>query len=80
MRSKKAMTALASTILLICFAAVLGIIVMSWGTNIAGKTPDLCSKITLSIAKEGDAINVIPKINNVLCNDKKIDVSGIVSS
>jgi len=74
---KKAMAALAATVLLICFAAVLGTIVMGWGTNFVAKA-DQCSKVTLSVVKEGDAINVIPKVDNVLCNDKKVDISGII--
>jgi hypothetical protein len=78
MKSKKGIEALASTVLLICFAAVLGLIIMSWGTNIIGNSPNQCSKVTLSVVKEGNSINVIPKINDVLCNDKKIDVSGII--
>lgn len=78
MRSKKAMAALASTVLLICFAAVLGLIVMSWGTSAVGKLADPCSKVTLSVAKEGNAVNVIPKVNNILCNEKKIDITSII--
>ena len=76
MNSKRAMSAMVSTILLIGFAAVLGFIVMSWGEDMLGSVPDECSRVTLSISTEGEAIMVIPKINDISCNEKKLDISG----
>jgi len=76
MKSKKAMTPLASTVLLICFAAILGLIIMSWGASLANKIPDTCSKVSLTVSKEGEIVSVIPKINDIVCDDKKIDISN----
>jgi hypothetical protein len=78
MKSKRAMTSIASTIILIGFAAMLGLVVMSWGTSIADSMPDECSKVTLSISTEGNSIMVVPKVNNLVCNDKRLDISEVV--
>jgi hypothetical protein len=78
MMNKKAMSAMVATILLIGFAAVLGLVVMSWGTDVIGEVPDTCSKVSLSISTEGNAIMVVPKINSLLCKDKQLDISEIV--
>lgn len=76
--NKKAISTMTSTILLICFAAMLGLVVMSWGTTIAGAMPNECSKVTLSISREGDSIMVVPKINNLVCNEKRLDISEVI--
>jgi hypothetical protein len=80
MKSKKAMTPLMSTVFLIGFAAALGLVVMGWGTGVVGEMPvqDQCSKVTLSLSTEGEAIMVIPKINDNPCDDKRIDISEVV--
>ena len=76
---KKSMSALVSTVLLICFAAMLGIVVMSWGASIIEETPsDECAKVMLSVSTENGAVSIIPKINNILCIDKKLDISELV--
>jgi|TARA_B100002003_G_C14063743_1_gene511985 hypothetical protein len=79
MRFKKAMSPLVSTVLLIGFAAILGLVVMGWGTGIVGEMPipDQCSKVTLSLSTEGNAIMVIPKLGDVSCKNKKLDISEI---
>jgi|GEM_PF-6919442 len=75
MKPQKAMTPLSSTVLLLCFAAILGLIIMSWGASMASKIPDTCSKVSLAVLKEGETVSVIPKINDIACNEKKIDIS-----
>jgi hypothetical protein len=77
MKSKKAMSAIASTVILIGFAAMLGVVIMSWGTDIAENMPNECSKVTLSLATEGDSLMVVPKINNRVCNEKRLDISEV---
>jgi hypothetical protein len=80
MRSKKAMSPLMSTILLIGFAAILGLVVMGWGTGVVGEIPikDPCSKVTLSLSTEGDSIMVIPKLGDISCKNNKLDISEMV--
>ncbi len=78
MRSKKAMSALMSTIILIGFAAMLGFMVMGWGTGMAGQIPNECDKVSLSISLEGESVMVTPKLNNLLCNKQRLDISEIV--
>jgi hypothetical protein len=78
LKRKKAMSALVSTVILIGFATMLGFMVMSWGTGMAGQVPNECDKVTLSISTEGDSIMVVPKINNLLCNQQRLDISEIL--
>jgi hypothetical protein len=76
-KNKRAMSAMSSTILLIGFAAILGIFIMSWGTKIAGAMPSECSKVTLSIKTEGSSVMVVPKVNSLVCDDKRLDISEV---
>jgi membrane glycosyltransferase len=78
MRSNPGISAFASTMILLFLAALLGVVVMSWGTNIAQAMPNDCSKVTLSITTEGDSVMVVPKMNNIACNEKRLDVSEII--
>jgi hypothetical protein len=79
-RNKKAMSPLLSTICLISFAAILGLVVMGWGTGVVGEIPiqDPCSKVTLSLSSEEDVIMVIPKIGDISCKNNKLDISEMV--
>ena len=78
MKNKKAMAALMSTIILIGFAAMLGFMVMSWGTGMAAQIPNECDKVSLSISTEGETVMVTPKLNSLLCNKQRLDISEIV--
>ncbi|MCK4522153.1 MAG: hypothetical protein KAU20_06265 [Nanoarchaeota archaeon] len=75
MKSRKAMAPLISTVILIVFAAMLGIMVMGWGT-IYAESAD-CSSVSLIIEEENGVVRVVPKINNILCDEKSIEVKGV---
>ena len=52
--SKKGVSPLIATILLIAFAVALGSVVMNWGLNLSlGKSSDKCSRVEIKIRNIG---------------------------
>lgn len=83
-KSKRGVSPLIATILLIAFAVALGSVVMNWGLNLdLGKSPDLCKSVEIKI-RNIDVAEVCfggfgPKgyINFIIDNTGAVDVNGL---
>ncbi len=79
--NKKAITPLISTILLVGFAALLGVIVMNWGRTTYAVQEDIksCEESSLSIVRINGLEEICHKSNNIrftVENQGKIRVTG----
>ena len=84
-KSKKGVSPLIATILLIAFAVALGSVVMNWGLNLnLGKADDKCRNVEIKIRNiDGSEIcfggfGTNGYINFVIDNTGVIDISGLV--
>ncbi|MBU0629276.1 MAG: hypothetical protein KKC75_08880 [Nanoarchaeota archaeon] len=85
MKSKKAMSPLFSTIILIGFAIALGGVVMSWGKSTygnyePGKIEVVCEKLSISLVDYGNNKGVCNKENALyvtMQNDGEVGIEGI---
>ena len=85
MKSKKAMSPLFSTIILIGFAIALGGVVMSWGKSTysnyePGKIEIGCEKVSISLVDYGDNPGICSKENTLYAtmqNDGESGIEGI---
>jgi len=83
-RSKKGVSPLIATILLIAFAVALGSVVMNWGLNLnLGKSADMCRNVEIKI-RNIDVAEVCfggfgsnGYINFIIDNTGSIDLSGL---
>src|SRR3989344_4938301 len=83
-RSKKGVSPLIATILLIAFAVALGSVVMNWGLNLnLGKSTDMCRNVEIKI-RNIDVAEVCfggfgPSgyVNFIIDNTGTIDISGL---
>ena len=84
LKSKKGVSPLIATILLIAFAVALGSVVMNWGLNLdLGKSPDRCRNVEIKI-RNMDMSEVCfggfgqnGYINFIIDNTGGIDLSGL---
>ncbi|MBI2650069.1 hypothetical protein HYX04_02020 [Candidatus Woesearchaeota archaeon] len=82
--SKKGVSPLIATVLLIAFAVALGSVVMNWGLNLnLGKSTDICRNVEIKI-RNIDASEVCfggfgqnGYINFIIDNTGSIDISGL---
>ncbi len=82
--SKKGVSPLIATILLISFAVALGSVVMNWGLNLnLGKSGDKCNNIELKVRSLGTSevcfggFGTNGYINFILDNSGGVDISGV---
>ncbi|MBI2647323.1 hypothetical protein HYW99_02505 [Candidatus Woesearchaeota archaeon] len=82
--SKRGVSPLIATILLIAFAVALGSVVMNWGLNLnLGKSDDKCINVELKIRNIGvnevcfGGIGANGYINFILDNTGAIDINGV---
>lgn len=80
--AKKAISPLVSSILLISFAIVLGMIVMSWGKTTAATTvlPEICEGASLNVIKIAGEEQICYKEGNIYAtieNNGAIELAGI---
>ena len=83
-KSKKGVSPLIATILLIAFAVALGSVVMNWGLNLnLGKADDKCRNVEIKIRNIGGSeicfggFGTKGYINFVIDNTGVIDISGL---
>ena len=84
-KSKKGVSPLIATILLIAFAVALGSVIMNWGLNLdLGKSQDKCRNVEIRM-RNIDAVEVcfggfgnIGYINFIIDNTGSIDIDGLV--
>src|SRR3989344_4899144 len=83
-KSKKGVSPLIATILLIAFAVALGSVVMNWGLNLnLGSSRDMCRSVEVKIRNIDVAevcfggVGINGYINFVLDNTGGIDISGL---
>ena len=82
--SKKGVSPLIATILLIAFAVALGSVVMNWGLNLnLGKSADKCLNVEIKIREISSAevcyggVGANGYINFIIDNVGKMDISGL---
>ena len=82
--SKKGVSPLIATILLIAFAVALGSVVMNWGLNLnLGKSPDLCYNVGIKIREISSAevcyggIGQNGYVNFIIDNVGETDITGL---
>jgi len=74
MRHKKGISPLVSTILLIGFASLLGLVVMGWGSTTIDSLPADCSSVSLAVTQIDNSLIVVPKLDTIVCKDQKLEV------
>jgi len=82
--SKKGVSPLIATILLIAFAVALGSVVMNWGLNLSiGKSADVCSSVEVKVRKLDGAevcyggADANGYINFIIDNSGDTDINGL---
>ena len=85
LKSKKGVSPLIATILLIAFAVALGSVVMNWGLNLnLGKSTDICGNTEIKIRNIDVAevcfggVGTNGYINFIIDNTGGMDISGLV--
>src|SRR3989344_329350 len=83
-RSKKGVSPLIATILLIAFAGALGSVVMNWGLNLSlGKSADKCGNVEIKIRNINGAeicyggLGANSYINFIIDNVGETDINGL---
>ena len=84
LKSKKGVSPLIATILLIAFAVALGSVVMNWGLNLnLGKSTDICRAVEIKIRNVDVAetcfggVGTNGYINFIIDNTGATDISGL---
>ncbi len=82
--SKRGVSPLIATILLIAFAVALGTVVMNWGLSLSNGSDDPCAKVSLTLKKMTDKGVVCygnrgsdGYLNFILENSGSMDVAGV---
>ncbi|HIH05379.1 TPA: hypothetical protein HA281_01215 [Candidatus Woesearchaeota archaeon] len=82
--SKKGVSPLIATILLIAFAVALGTVIMNWGLSLGSSSDDPCAKVALELKKMVDNGEVCygnrgaeGYLNFVIENSGSTDISGV---
>ena len=84
LNSKKGVSPLIATILLIAFAVALGSVVMNWGLNLSiGKSADICSSVEIKVRNLDGAdvcyggTGASGYINFIIDNSGSTDINGL---